>query len=203
MIDNLKKDIIKQLGTIMGLFSNDEEINNELSLYYNECFKYDFLQLLKSIENEAILYENELIELTNNLSKSRIDALKYVKLAIKINIMIFKYLELNNINNDFLVNELMARYYNLAKNIIYQIQAVSIILEVQSKQSSKAGKGNSKKHLKIEEHYDAIKEFRLKNKFFNKSKCVEYVQDILKIQIGEKLIGEIIDMIDRDIGNYR
>lgn len=203
MIDNLKKEIIKQFSVIRTLFNNDEDINNELGLYYNECNEYDFFQLFKSIEKEVIVYESELIELTESLSKSRVDAIKYVKLAIKINIMIFKYLELNNINNDFLVNELMARYYNLAKNIIYQIQAVAIILEVQSKQSSKAGKGNSKKHLKIEEHYDAIKEFRLKNKFFNKSKCVEYVQDILKIQIGEKLIGEIIDMIDRDIGNYR
>jgi hypothetical protein len=199
VIDNLKKDIIKQLGVIRGLFNNDEDINSELSLYYTECHQYGFLQLLKSIENEVVAYESELIDLTNNLSKSRVDAIKYVRLAIKINIMIFKYLELENINNDFLVNELMARHYNLAKNIIYQIQAVSIILEVQSKQNSKAGKGNSKNHLKIEKHYDAIKEFRLENKFFNKSKCVEYVQDILQIQIGEKLIGEIIDMIDKEI----
>ena len=48
-------------------------------------------------------------------------------------------------------------------------------------------------------NYDAIKKFRLENRFFNKSKCVEYVQDTLKIQIGEKLIGEIVDMIDKEI----
>ena len=35
--------------------------------------------------------------------------------------------------------------------------------------------------------------------FFNKYKCIEYVQDTLKIQIGEKLIGEIVDMIDKEI----
>lgn len=199
MIDNLKKEIIKQLGIIRSLFNNDEDINNELRLYYAECNNYDFFQLFKSIEKEVIVYESELIDLTENLSKSRIDAIKYVRLAVKINIMIFKYLELRDIDNDFLVNELMARHYNLAKNIIYQIQAVSIILDIQSKQNSKAGKGNSKKHIKIEEHYDAIKKFRLENRFFNKSKCVEYVQDTLKIQIGEKLIGEIVDMIDKEI----
>jgi len=199
MINNLKKEIIKQLGVIRSLFNNDEDINNELSLYYAECNNFDFFQLFKSTEKEVIVYESELVNLTENLSKSRIDAIKYVRLAIKINIMIFKYLELRDIDNDFLVNELMARHYNLAKNIIYQIQAVSIILDIQSKQNSKAGKGNSKKHIKIEKHYDAIKKFRLENRFFNKSKCVEYVQDILKIQIGEKLIGEIVDMIDKEI----
>lgn len=199
MIDNLKKEIIKQLGIIMSLFNNDEDINNELSLYYAECNNYDFFQLFKSIEKEVIVYEDKLIDFKEKLSKSRIDAIKYVRLAVRINIMIFKYLELRNIDNDFLVNELMARYYNLAKNIIYQFQAVSIILDIQSKQNSKAGKGNFKKHIKIEEHYDAIKKFRLENRFFNKSKCVEYVQDTLKIQIGEKLIGEIIDMIDKEI----
>ena len=122
MIDNLKKEIIKQFGVIRSLFNNDEDINNELGLYYTECNNYDFFQLFKSIEKEVIVYESELIELTESLSKSRVDAIKYVKLAIKINIMIFKYLELRDIDNDFLVNELMARHYNLAKNIIYQNQ---------------------------------------------------------------------------------
>ena len=110
MIDNLKKEIIKQFGVIRSLFNNDEDINNELGLYYPECNNYDFFQLFKSIEKEVIVYESELIELTESLSKSRVDAIKYVKLAIKINIMIFKYLELRDIDNDFLVNELMARH---------------------------------------------------------------------------------------------
>ena len=57
MIDNLKKEIIKQLGVIRGLFNNDEDINNELSLYYAECNNYDFFQLFKSIEKEVIVYE--------------------------------------------------------------------------------------------------------------------------------------------------
>ena len=41
MIDNLKKEIIKQFGVIRSLFNNDEDINNELGLYYTECNNYD------------------------------------------------------------------------------------------------------------------------------------------------------------------
>lgn len=204
MFNDLKKEILDHLVKIRGLFIDSNEINTELADVYFKYISLDFLSLFKLVERDIEKYKNDLMNKFESLSKERTDAIDYVKLSIAIDVMIMKYLESDQVDVSFLTSQLIANYYALSKNIIYKIQSVDVMMEIQSKKNSQAGrqKGKRNEELKVE-YYDDIKAYRERNRFLSLTRCAGEIKDNLEIPLTEPNIIEVIKQVDNEINNLR
>lgn len=199
-IRTLQKSIYEKVVIVENLFEHDifwkEHLNK---LFYDNIYK-DFDSLFQEVRMDFSNNAEEQKYKSEMLSNDKIDLIKYVENSYLMYIMILKYLHRKDedIDYDFLINELIIRYLFIADHFVYSMRGLKCQKSYTSRMASKAGSQSGKHIDKLKKNfYSIIKEYREENRGLSQVEAAFNLQN-KGVKMSENAIKQVIKEIDKE-----